>query len=365
MGLLDYLNQSPGTNFGLLGSDFNDPRTMALLNMAAQLLDAGGPSPQKIGVGQALGRGLLGYTSGYKSGLDMLNDQEKLRIMREKAAQDLNGGSPYFQFLPTANGYAVGDARKGTITQPGENGLPTLMRGSDDPVLQGKIAWQKAGNEAAAKSPYDFINTIGPDGEQYAMPKSSIVGGGVKTMPGGGVRTGLSPYAKSAQEDTAKADVARGADADKADKQTSTLSSFISEARAVLSDNPTDSWIGAKRDDSYRLFGQTTPGAQKAAKLETLSGWMTSNVPKMQGPQSDSDVEMYKTMAAKVGDRTVPVNERMAALDMLESIQNKYSQYNQQYRAGGSPQRPPGATHGGINPATGQMEYFDAQGNKL
>lgn len=361
MGLLDYFSQQPTINTtGLLGADFNDPRTLASLNMAAQLLESGGPSTQKVGVGQALGRGLLGYTLGYQTGKSMLNDQEKLDIYRQKVAQELHGGSPYFQFLPTASGYAVGDARKGTITMPGTGGIPALMRGADDPTLQGKIA----GAREAAKAPYDFINTIGADGEQFATPKSAIVGGQVPTMPGGAVPTGMSPYEKTAMEKSAEADVGRGTDADKKERQVSNLTSLISDAREALNTNPTDSWIGAKQDDVYRLFGMTSPKAQNAAKLETISGWMVSNVPRMEGPQSNYDVETYMTMAAKVGDRTVPVQERMAALDTLESIQRKYSATNQAYKSG-STGRPPRATHGGINPATGQMEYFDAQGNKL
>lgn len=47
--------------------------------------------------------------------------------------------SPYFQFLPTANGYAVGDARTGKMSIP--EGAP--VRSTDDPALQGKIEGAK------------------------------------------------------------------------------------------------------------------------------------------------------------------------------------------------------------------------------
>ena len=55
---------------------------------------------------------------------------------------------------------------------------------------------------------------------------------------------------------------------------------------------------------------------------------MTSNVPRMQGPQSDKDVLLYKTMAAEVGNRNKPVSARMAALDTLEKLQSKYADIN-------------------------------------
>ena len=47
--------------------------------------------------------------------------------------------TPYFQFLPTANGYAVGDARTGKMSVP--DGAP--VRSTDDPALQGRIEGAK------------------------------------------------------------------------------------------------------------------------------------------------------------------------------------------------------------------------------
>jgi hypothetical protein len=49
----------------------------------------------------------------------------------------------------------------------------------------------------------------------------------------------------------------------------------------------------------------------------------------MEGPQSNFDVQVYTTMAGKVGDRTVPVRERLAALDELRKLQTKYKSLNQ------------------------------------
>lgn len=68
-----------------------------------------------------------------------LEGQER---MKQQAQQ------PYYQFLPTANGYAIGDARRGTITMPDK----PLMRASDDPALQGQIAGSKEGAKVRAES---------------------------------------------------------------------------------------------------------------------------------------------------------------------------------------------------------------------
>jgi hypothetical protein len=39
-------------------------------------------------------------------------------------------------------------------------------------------------------------------------------------------------------------------------------------------------------------------------------------------------VENYKTMAGRIGNRSLPTEERLAALDILESLQKKYAQLN-------------------------------------
>ena len=69
----------------------------------------------------------------------------------------------------------------------------------------------------------------------------------------------------------------------------------------------------------------STRGADAAAQLETLSGWMTSNVPRFEGPQSDKDTSTYQIMAARVGDRSVPVSQRLAALNTVEQLMAKYA----------------------------------------
>jgi hypothetical protein len=103
---------------------------------------------------------------------------------------------------------------------------------------------------------------------------------------------------------------------------------YIKEARALFKKGPTNSGVGALIDAGASAFGMSTPGADAAAQLDTLSGWMVSNVPRMEGPQSNFDVQNYKTMAGMVGDKTKPLSQRLAALDTLERLQNKYAHLN-------------------------------------
>jgi uncharacterized small protein (DUF1192 family) len=105
------------------------------------------------------------------------------------------------------------------------------------------------------------------------------------------------------------------------------LNAAIPTARTLLK-TATGSGIGALADTVGGYFGKSTASSEAAGQLEVLGSWMTSNVPRMEGPQSNSDAKTYATMAALVGDRTVPVKTRLASLDTLEGLQKKYADIN-------------------------------------
>jgi hypothetical protein len=117
----------------------------------------------------------------------------------------------------------------------------------------------------------------------------------------------------------------------------------MEDAKRILSSGKaTASGVGNLVDAGARMVGQTTVGAQDAARLEALSGWLVANVPRMEGPQSNFDVQNYTTMAGKVGDRTVPIKERLQALDTVQTLQRKYAEIN------GTPAAAPAKPSGGV-----------------
>lgn len=212
---------------------------------------------------------------------------EMKRLYGAQASQQ-----PYFQPVQTANGVMAFNARTGRMEPVLVNGAP-VVGAQSDPTLQGNIAGAKASAQATVKQ-----NT----------------------------------------ENTA------------AVKRSDQLLSSISEAEKILKSGPTNSGVGAAVDWAGNKVGVSTNSAELAGKLETLAGWMTANVPRMEGPQSDKDTEQYRIMAGRVGDRTVPVEQRLAALTVLRELQEKYKHLN----SGGTV--PPAAT--------GKPRLkFDAQGN--
>lgn len=66
------------------GDDLSDPRAMGLLGMATGLLQAGAASPRPINMGEALGMGLQGAMSGYKSGKGMQMEDQRAKLMNQQ-----------------------------------------------------------------------------------------------------------------------------------------------------------------------------------------------------------------------------------------------------------------------------------------
>lgn len=104
----------------------------------------------------------------------------------------------------------------------------------------------------------------------------------------------------------------------------------------------TGSSAGNVFDSVAGAVGYSTPGAQAIAGLQTIAGQLTSSMPRMQGPQSDKDVQLYKQMAGDLANPNLPVETRMAALKQIRRLNEKYAgkQQPQQPAGGGSRSAP-------------------------
>lgn len=156
----------------------------------------------------------------------------------------------------------------------------------------------------------------------------------VISAPAGNV-VELSPAEQAANEaaktkavGTASADVARETAAKAEGKRGAQMGEVAKIANQLLDAGPTGSGIGALADTAGNFIGRPMKGATQAQQLEALSGWLTANIPRMEGPQSDADVRNYATMAGKIGDRTLPAETRKAALATLLELQGKYADLN-------------------------------------
>jgi len=136
--------------------------------------------------------------------------------------------------------------------------------------------------------------------------------------------------------DTAKAGVVRDTSSIDQTKKVSQMREAADAARKLLDAGPTGSGAGALTDNVLNFVGQPTSSGTAAQQLEALGGALMANVPRMEGPQSDADVRNYKLMAGNVGDRTLPVESRKAALRTVIELQDKYAAMNGGAPAGAS-----------------------------
>ena len=147
----------------------------------------------------------------------------------------------------------------------------------------------------------------GADGNVYLVDKGTGLSRPTATLGGTQIRAGKA----------AEAGMTRTRDANDSLE-------LVGIARQLLP-GATGSGIGAAADATGRFFGMSSEGAQKAAQLEAIGGQLVMKMPRMEGPQSNMDQLLYREMAGKVGDRTVPVQEREAALKVVERLNMKYA----------------------------------------
>lgn len=109
---------------------------------------------------------------------------------------------------------------------------------------------------------------------------------------------------------------------------------------------PTQSGVGTVLDAAGAIIGKSPRGAAQADQLKAIGGALVSKVPRMEGPQSDKDVLLYKEMAGQVGNSTIPAARRLAALEEVKNLWAKYERLNPEAfadRRGASDGPPPGA----------------------
>ena len=99
---------------------------------------------------------------------------------------------------------------------------------------------------------------------------------------------------------------------------------IINEAKSLI-DKGTSSYVGAGVDLAGRAVGLSTKGGEAAAQLKALEGALMMAQPRMEGPQSDKDVMLYRQMAGQLGDPTVPAGMKKAAISTIEQLHKKYA----------------------------------------
>ena len=105
---------------------------------------------------------------------------------------------------------------------------------------------------------------------------------------------------------------------------------LVDEAKGLLEGQvkPTNSGLGTFADAAGAIVGFAPEGSEEADKLRVIGAALVSKVPRMEGPQSNYDVKLYQEAAGKIGDSTIPISRRLAALETVRGLQDKYKYLN-------------------------------------
>lgn len=79
--------------------------------------------------------------------------------------------------------------------------------------------------------------------------------------------------------------------------------------------------------------GISTKASQSDAQLKAIAGQLISKMPRMEGPQSNIDVEMYRQAAGDIANANIPVDTRKAAIKTIRDLNEKYANPSQNTQA--------------------------------
>jgi hypothetical protein len=114
--------------------------------------------------------------------------------------------------------------------------------------------------------------------------------------------------------------------------QAKKLPILINEAEKLIQ-GATGSYLGAGADIAARTVGISTEGAKNIASLKALEANLVLAMPRLEGPQSNLDQQLYREAAAQIGDPTVPAGTKQAALDTIKKINTTYDSVSQPVQA--------------------------------
>jgi hypothetical protein len=267
--------------------------------------------------------------------IDMLKDYETIRgPLSPEGRNEFFQKYGYSSTLPAANA-APATAVTGTTPAVPDTGAAGTGKVSGTPTGNAASSGGRAnsgragGGGASVSSPGGGVSTpIGTLQTNQALGKKA----GEEKIETGAIveREKLKPGAK-AEGDQVAIDIKNQAFADRS------YDLFKPINDAVL--KSTGSSIGAGVDKLGGVIGKSTEGSKAIARLNVLSYNILANIPRFEGPQSDIDVQMYKQAAGALNDKTLPIEDRLAALDALRTILQRYDKAGRNdwtFGAGGS-----------------------------
>lgn len=327
------MGDPPATGNGIFGANADPVKRDALLATAATLLSGSGYSPVRQTGSEIMGRAMLaGQQAAAQAREAQLNQryrEAQIGSLQQKQQASPFGSIDPDQFTPESLQEFQHTGNYGVLKpRGGLAGMGNVNPGEYTPASVAKYA--QSHNYA------DLVRYVAP-----AQPSVSIVngvptvvmpdrsgGGAPKQNPLSTLETEAEAAARLAREKSAA--TATGTAAGEATggiikrgTNASTVLGMLDLADPLI-DSATGSLTGAGVDKLAAVFGQAPKGAEAIAQLKVLQAALMTNMPRMEGPQSDIDVQLYRDAAGQIGDPTVPKGIKKVAVKTVRQLQQKY-----------------------------------------
>jgi hypothetical protein len=314
----------------------------AYVNQTIPLTGNAGPTVQAAAAGQAALPQIPGMSPEVARKMDPESFAKYVQDMRyEQAKRQLD-----VTYEPLKAG-AIEQAKNAPLLarKAGESEIEYNQRMRTEAGLNPILA-QRAGQEAMQRQGAEaaYAGTIA---ERKALGETKGLLGSVSvngvSMPAGAARPFLAEFGKTVAGTVPVSVEGRTVPASQAEAEAKkgpagrNVLSILNEIEPLdetgkpipgksLLEQSTGSGIGAATDWAAKQFGFVTPGSEAIAKLKPYESMLVSAMPRMEGPQSDRDVHLYREAAGQVADPTIPVPLRRAAMESLRTLNAKYAE---------------------------------------
>jgi len=365
-------------------TNFNDPRVMSLMGLAQGLLASSGYSARPISTGEALANGLQGGMQGYMQGQHMQQNQQDfdLRNMQAQSAHNeaMRKLNEQHMMEDTIKKFKDGGSRKDisqALIGSGMSGLietglklapkvKTTAKGLDaagNPVIH--IVYDTGETDTTGIRPAERAMQVNTGNQMQFLDPYSLQQRGqalpISMNPGQAAQLAQSanqfnqshglaqqrmqmegrnavqpklvdgawvypPTADSPQGSMVQTEMYVPPKGSISAQKTSSekTNNILDEADKYIS-GATGSVVGNLVDMGAGALGVATPGAQDIARLKTLEAGLVMNMPRLEGPQSNLDQQLYREAAGQIGNPNVPQAAKRAALETIRRIQNNYA----------------------------------------
>lgn len=152
--------------------------------------------------------------------------------------------------------------------------------------------------------------------------------GGVAPIQGYNQNIYNTELAKSTAGATGKATAEAGAELAKKGRQANDMLGLVKEAENILPQS-SSGLAQSGISGAAKMLGVSTDATKADARLKVIGAGLTSNVPRMEGPQGVLDLQLYKQAVGDIANSSIPYQDRLAALDTIKMLQRKYANVEQ------------------------------------